>query len=123
MSNNKNVLIFSTLTASVAYTVYAKGVAAKGEVVPVVKRIVIKGGANLANKHFETPRGVLTTLSIADYEILKENEVFKRHKGRNFILVDESSKIDVEKAVGDMKEKDKSAPKTEKDEPNLSTKK
>ena len=52
------------------------------------KSILIKGGANVMDKHtMTTPNGVVTEISDADWEILKEHTAFKRHMARGFMEV------------------------------------
>lgn len=67
--------------------------------------ILIKGGANVADKHFQTRKFVETEVSEADLKILKENAVFKRLMARGFLTL---GKPGAEK-------KDGAAPKTEEE--------
>ena len=117
----KNVTVFSTLSASVACAIYTKKVD-PNHPNKVDKKIVINGGANVANDHVITPKGVVTLVSEEDYKILKDHPSFKGYLERGFVTVDIENKKTVEKAVKNMTEKDKSAPKTEKDVPKVSVK-
>lgn len=81
------------------------------------KQVLIKGGANLPTagmKDIITPLGAVTEVTDEDLAFLESNECFKKHVDKGFITVDKS-KVKIEKAVKDMKDKDKSAPKQEKD--------
>ncbi|ENU3061690.1 hypothetical protein MLT67_12195 [Escherichia coli] len=103
--------IYSTLTGSQAYQVYQKG----GGDLPIAERaILVAGGANLADKNFITPKGVVTTVSDEDLALLEQNPVFQLHKSNGFIVV-EAKPAPVEKVVSDMEARDESAPLTEND--------
>ncbi|EAO0065952.1 hypothetical protein GPN87_003083 [Salmonella enterica] len=103
--------IYSTLTGSQAYQVYRQG----GADLPLVdKTILVAGGANVANKHFITPRGVVTSVTDEELELLEKNPVFALHKANGFITV-EAKEVSVEKVVSDMEARDESAPLTEAD--------
>jgi hypothetical protein len=101
--------VYSTLTCDTAYATYEKN---RTQDVNIVKRkIVIKGGAGIANKFMQTPRGVATPVTDEQLAVLKDNPVFKRHLERGFLLID-AKKVAVEKKVANMTKKDKSAPVT-----------
>lgn len=108
--------IYSTLSAPVKYTRYEmteNGTNMKtGEV-------LIKGGANVAPKNNEevlaTPVGIVTEVTDAELELLESNKVFELHKKNGHIIVVKGNEIKVSKAVEGMKDKDRSAPKTEAD--------
>ena len=61
-----------------------------------------------------TPRGVVTILSDEEFDVLKDNNAFKRHVEAGHITFDKKS-VAVEKKVKDMAEKDGSAPLTPAD--------
>jgi len=107
--------IYSTLTTGMTYTSYKQG----GADLPVVEhRVHVAGGANVADKHLLTPRGVVTEVSDEDLEHLERNQLFQRHKANGFILVD-TIKVDPEiKVAADMEQKDDSAPLTPEDYPD-----
>lgn len=103
--------IYSTLTGSQAYQVYRKG----GADLPVVdKTILVAGGANVANDHFITPKGVVTSITDDDLQLLEQNPVFALHKANGFITV-EAKEVSVERVVSDMEARDEAAPLTESD--------
>lgn len=103
--------VYSTMSASVKYTSYRKTV---NDLPEVVYQVLIAGGANVANKHVVTPRGVVTEVSADDLAHLEQNELFQRHKKNGFILVD-SIKVDPEVKAADMQHRDSSAPMTPND--------
>lgn len=109
--------IYSTLTSGMTYVTYAQG----GADLPIVEhRVNIAGGANVANKHLLTPRGVVTEVSDEDMGHLENNKLFQLHKRNGFILVDSVS-VDPEiKVAADMEQKDDSAPITPEDYPDVS---
>lgn len=103
--------IYSTLTGSQAYQIYRQG----GADLPLVdKTILVAGGANVADKHFITPRGVVTSITGEELELLEQNAVFALHKANGFITV-EAKEVPVEKVVSDMEARDEAAPLTESD--------
>ncbi|MDR0805951.1 MAG: hypothetical protein LBN41_04275 [Enterobacteriaceae bacterium] len=73
--------------------------------------VFIAGKVNITNKHFLTPRGVVTEVTPEQYAQLKKNHVFKLHMQNGYILVDQH-KVDPEKAATDMNSRDESAPDT-----------
>ena len=103
--------VYSTKTSATAYALYNmpdEGVKSP----PILDRIItIKGGANLSDGHFQTPKGVSTKVSDEDLTALEQHPVFKRHCDRGFLVVDKK-KSPSEKVAKDMKAKDKSAPVT-----------
>lgn len=103
------VYIYSTLTSSNKYTFYKRF--PNGQTA-VEKEILIAGGANVADKHFITPRGVSTPVSDEDFEKLQSHPVFKKHVANGFIRFSKV-KEDADKVAKDLEEKDKSAPLTE----------
>jgi hypothetical protein len=101
-----NVYVYSTLSASNRYTKYARG----GNDIPREERsVLIKGGANVADKHLITPRGVVTEISAEDYEFLKDNVQFRKHVENGYITVEERE-ASIEKVVTNMEPRDESAP-------------
>lgn len=108
--------IASTLTADVDYAVYAKRSDPSGPHT-VLKKIRIKGGANVANrKHLLadsvlTPRGVVTPISDEDLAILEQDEVFQTHKRNGFVeVIKSASAPSGDKAAKNLEPKDPSAP-------------
>lgn len=106
--------ILSKLANSQIYTKYVKG--AGNTNVPAVQ-IEVKGGADVTNKNFITPEGVITKITQNELELLKENKDFRRHLEQGVVkYFGQEPKL--EKSVQGM-EKDKSAPVT----PDFYTKK
>ena len=111
MAKDSNV-IYSTLTSSQRYTKWRTG----SDVHSVDKEVLIKGGANVADKAFTTPKGVVTIVTDAQLALLESNPSFNRHVERGFILVEKGkSQGDVEKAISDMVGRDDSAPLVDAD--------
>ena len=107
--------VYSTLTSPQLYTSYTPGV--EGGLPQVAYEVRIEGGSNVANKHFVTPRGVVTKITEEDYLHLQENSQFKRHEKNGFITV-RNDNVDPEVAVAKgMNQKDDSAPVTPNDYP------
>lgn len=77
-------------------------------------RVSINGGHGLANKHMVTPKGVVTIVSDAEFELLKNNRSFQRHVAAGFISYDKKQ-VDPSKKAENMALKDSSAPLTPKD--------
>lgn len=103
--------IYSTLTANTAYAVYAES----GDGSPSFERqILIKGGSNVADKHFITPYGVMTEVSDEDLATLKTNPVFQKHLDGGFLKI-QSRKNDAEVVASDMTGRDQSAPLVDAD--------
>lgn len=104
--------VYSTATCSTTYVVYAENMPNAPHSVSLHK-ILIKGGANIANKHVMTPRGVATEVSDSDLEILMKDQNFLKAMKLGFITVDKGrSEKDIDKKVKDMQSRDGSAPKT-----------
>ncbi len=102
------VYIYSTLTCDNAYTLYEPSV---NDIKRPSRVITVKGGSNVADKRLVTPNGVITPVSEADYEILKNNREFQNHVDRGYVKINRL-KTDPEKIARDLEEKDKSAPIT-----------
>ena len=103
------VYIFSTLTGGQDYCLYER--ISNGNVI-LKKKISINGGANVANKKLYTPKGVVTSVSDEDYEVLKQISEFNNHVARGFLKV-QKTKQDADEAVHDLQEKDATAPLTD----------
>lgn len=98
--------VYSTLTSDNEYPLYREGA---NNLLQIERSVVIKGGAGLANKHFVTPRGVVTKIDDDEYKLLKDNEVFKLHVANGFITTDEKLH-DIDGVVADMLGRDASSP-------------
>ncbi len=103
--------VYSTLSASVSYAIYEKS---GGDLPTRTRAVTIKGGANVADRKTDTPRGIVTEVTDEDLAVLEASPVFQAHKKNGFIVV-VPKEIKIEKAVADMVEKDKSAPLTPDD--------
>lgn len=106
--------VYSTLTADTAYATYNKG---GGDIPLQGETILIKGGANTADKSIVTPAGaVITEVTKDQLDKLMNNDVFQRHVERKFISFMDG-KVDGEVAVAkeDMEARDDSAPITPND--------
>ncbi len=104
--------VYSTLTCDNAYTLYEK--TPPEQLSKPRRSIIIKGGANVANKHVLTAKGIVTQVSEADMEILKQNDHFMLHHKNGYITW-EKHKEDPERVAKDMKAKDAGAPKVPED--------
>lgn len=91
------IYIYSTLSSSVEYEVDGG------------RTILVGGGANVADKHFFTPQGVVTSVSAEDLAQLKKNRVFKLHAENGFMKW-QDRKVEIEQVVADMQGADDSAP-------------
>lgn len=109
-----DVFIYSTMTCSTIFNIY-KPKTDVNEMPQVIHSIEIYGGHGMKMpKAFDTPRGVVTRISEADYELLKKEVGFKQQVEAGFLSVD-TVKVDPAKKVKDMAQKDGSAPLTPKD--------
>jgi len=102
--------IYSTLSTDMKYAEYREPVA--GETVAIIKHSVfIAGKANVADKHFVTPRGVMTKITDDEFAMLSKIPLFNLHKDNGYISF-EKKVADVDKVVVNMKARDVSAPIT-----------
>lgn len=111
--------VYSTATNSTNYVQYESN--SSSDLGKIKKRadgslvkIEIHGGHGVANKHFVTPRGVMTKVSDEDMEILLQDQAFLRHHKAGFITYEKKS-VNPEKMAANMADKDGSAPITPKD--------
>jgi hypothetical protein len=111
MSKDKDVYIYSTLSNDQLYTNYT-AVADSPNKLPIKgSTILVKGKANILDKRFFTPQGVVTKVSAEDLSELRRNKVFNLHVANGFITVSEA-KADPDIVAADMTGRDKSAPDT-----------
>jgi len=104
--------VYSTITASQAYTLY--GEAPDGGLPPAKQICIIAGGSNTPDKHFITPRGVVTQVTDEQLRLLNQCPAYLRHKAAGYLTEDKvERKADV--VAKEMKAKDGSAPKTPED--------
>ena len=87
--------VYSTVTASIAYNI--------GD-----KTIVIKGGANVADKHLWTPKGVATKVTREELEELRKIPSFASREKNGYFSTSNFEK-NPDKVAGDMAGADKSA--------------
>lgn len=104
--------VYSTLSTSVAYTFHGEAI---NDMKPIEQTIRIEGGANVAKKNLETPRGVVTRITDAEAELLSTNPVFKRHQKNGFMVLERHQKDPEKVAAQSMESADTSAPLTESD--------
>lgn len=71
--------------------------------------VLIKGGANVADKRFVTPRGVMTPVTDTQLDYLRANNLFPLHERNGFVRV-ERKPADPEKVAAEgMEGRDASA--------------
>lgn len=87
--------VYSTVTASIAYKI--------GD-----KTIVIKGGANVTDKHMWTPRGVATQVTKEELEELRKIPSFSSREEEGYFSTSQFEK-DPNKVADSMAGADKSA--------------
>lgn len=104
--------VYSTASCSTVYNVFHEDNAK--DIARVKHKILIKGGANVANKHIVTPKGVVTEVSEDDLNILKKDFHFLAAMKAGFLTFEET-KVSANKVAKDMEAKDGSAPKTPDD--------
>ena len=104
--------VYSTASTNVEYAQYGK---AEGNApAPVLRRVVVKGGANVANKHVITPYGVVTKVSDEDAAFLATDPNFLRHQKAGHVKL-ETHNVDPEVVAANMTGRDRSAPLVEAD--------
>ena len=96
------IYIYSTLTAGQDYTTDAGIVSING------KSNVVRNGAE------ETPLGVLTEITDAQFDELKKNPVYQQHETNKFIVAT-TTKYNPEDVAQDMQANDASAQRTSED--------
>lgn len=111
--------VYSTATNSITYVEYEKNASSDIAIVKtwpdgLPMKVTINGGHGVANKHFLTPRGVVTQIQDREMEYLLTNEAFIRHVDKGFMVYDKK-KVNPEKKARDMQDKDGSAPITPSD--------
>ena len=101
--------IYSTLTASQNYAVYAENSGGFAK----VRDIHINGGHGLTNRHGDILTGAVTEVTDEELELLCKDFTFKNHVRDGWIVID--SKKDVEKAISDLNLRDGAAPVAQED--------
>ena len=104
--------VYSTATCSTTYNIFHPG--NDKDISRTKHKILIKGGANVANKHIVTSRGVVTEVSDEDLKLLMGDYHFQQHMAAGFLTVD-AIKTSPNKVAKNMEAKDASAPKTPED--------
>ncbi len=111
--------VYSTATNAGTYVEYEKN--ASNELAIAKKwpngkpmKVNINGGHGVANKHFFTPKGVVTQVTDDEMEMLLRNPAFKRHMDKGFMTYDKKN-VAPEKKAANMAQKDGSAPLTPSD--------
>ena len=114
--------VYSTATADINYCDYHPGPATEGSA-RLKRKVLIKGGANLAPLHGRliTPRGMVTQVSEEELSFLQNNEAFKRHMAAGYMHVDKANKDPDKVAAAGMAPQDGSAPITPKSKEVLGT--
>lgn len=114
--------ICSKLSNDQKYTTWNRG--SKHQLPKADKSVLIKGGSGVVQKgQLITPYGVVTEISDAQYELLKNVPSFVRHEKNGFIKVlDKEPKPADTKAATDDLNADKSKPLTDKDIKDKDTK-
>lgn len=114
----KTVVVFSRLANSQKYTGYKPASQTKdGQVNTVDTYVLIRGGANLIDKHLQTPLGVPTRITEEEAAFLETHNIFNVHRDNGFVTIENSAtERDVDAVVADMgDEADGSAPITPTD--------
>ena len=99
--------VYSTLANDVNYTKWHP--IDNNDQLRIDRQVLIKGGANVADKRLITPLGVVTEVTEEDLKLLLENQVFKQHKEAGHVTV-ERNRHEVEVIVADMKSRETSSP-------------
>lgn len=100
--------VYSTLSSD---QIYADFDTDSGMLPQMRYSVAINGGANIADKHFHTPLGVVTSVTDAELEYLEKNAVFQQHLAGGFVSISKRQK-DADKVSQDMTKRDRSAPMT-----------
>lgn len=86
------VRIHSTASQPMTYCIYRDN----GTSAVLVKKIEIKGTANVADQFGIVSQGAVTEIPEEDYELLKKDDAFNRHVRRGFMKVYDSSALNTE---------------------------
>jgi hypothetical protein len=106
--------IASTLSNSVEYVLY-EGTEDPKQMPNARASVIIAGGANMADKHFVTPAGVITSVTNEELALLDKNEVFKLHKTNGYLQIMDSEPKRVEDAAADMNAREPASPLVDED--------
>ena len=105
--------VYSTLTCDNIYAGYDQRSDASAH--NLVKKVLIKGGSNVADKHFITKYGVMTEVSVEDLAFLQKDSIFQLHVKNGFITFRDRRAADPEVVAADMEGRDESAPLVDED--------
>ena len=101
--------VFSTATRTIDFVEYSKP--DNPRVLPaILRKVTVKGGANVADKHVHTPNGVATLVTDDDMAFLVGNAEFNRAVKCGFMRI-ERDQANMDSVVNDMTPKDGCAPK------------
>lgn len=112
VDNTSVAYVYSTSTNDIDFIKW-KETSERSTTIPE-GRIKIKGGANIPNSNFMTPRGVVTPLNQSQLDFLEKNELFNSLVNQGFFKVTKN-KIKISKAVKDMNPRDKCSALRESD--------
>lgn len=104
--------VYSTLSTDVCYNDFKPSNGREPNFVE--RKVLIRGGANVATKHLVTPKGVMTKVSDEELAFLEKDEVFQLHVKNGHITVS-GREANPDKVAGGMTDKDASAPLTPAD--------
>lgn len=97
--------VYSTAGAGVVFTEYKQVTKDLNE---PIRKVQVKGGANVITKNLITPRGVPTQITDDDLAFLEKHPLFKEMKEKGFLTVSKFKK-DPDKVAEDMTSKDRTA--------------
>lgn len=105
------IYVYSTLSNDQRYTTY-RGVS--GGAPQPAQSIFIAGKANVSNRNFITPLGVVTEVTAEQLAELRRNEVFRLHETNGHLSISQTH-TDPEKVAASMEGRDASAPLVDQD--------
>lgn len=113
------VYIYSTLAADMAYTIYKPEVSQNDNISIIDRTVYVKGGSGVVaakstEGNFYTPKGVMTSVSEEEFELLLQNKVFQMHVDNGHVSYENKEKK-VADVVKDLEEKEPSSPLTPDD--------
>lgn len=92
--------IYSTLSNDQVYPLYIKKKEGKKVAAQKAKSaILIKGGANVADKHHQTAKFVETNITDEEFKILEDHPAFKRMVERGFLTIQKPKEIKKDKCA------------------------
>lgn len=104
--------VYSTVTGPVCIAQYSAP--PPGSLPEIMRSVTIKGGANLPNRHGDTPTATETAVTDDELAFLMGQPMFLKHVKDGFFVVRPSeAKLDF--IAADMTPKDRCAPKTDAD--------